>query len=164
MDEESDNQGVGGESSLTSGADQDFLKLQRQFLEDELNYRRTHRWNIFSWASGLLLGGIGGLFAITRLGGPPPQTCALIKPKFVLIGAIVIFSIYSSFWLGHHYKREQCAKKNLDEIYKTLKLKPTEPSKDWPLKELSPLSAALASDALLVLLLGAVAFFVALFT
>lgn len=164
MDEESGNKGVGGESSLTPGAAQDLLKLKRQFLEDELNYRRTRRWNIFSWASGLLLGGIGGLFAITRLGGPPPQTCVLIKPNFVLSAAIVIFSIYSSFWLRYHYKREQSVKEALDKIYKTLELELPEPSEDWLLKALSPLSAAFRSDAVLVLLLGAVAFFVALFT
>jgi len=37
------------------GQDQDLLKLARQFQADDLSYRREHRWNIFSWASSLLL-------------------------------------------------------------------------------------------------------------
>jgi hypothetical protein len=112
---EPDNKGTGGGSSAKPKAEQDPLMVARQIQEDELNYRRSHRWNIFSWASGLLLGGIGGLFTISKLPGTASQRLCGIR--IVLSAAILVFSAYASIWLRYHYKREQCAKRNLDRIY-----------------------------------------------
>jgi hypothetical protein len=184
---ELDNKGTGGESPTKPEAEQSALMLARQIQEAELSYRRTHRWNIFSWASGLLLGGIGGLFAISRLSGAAPQQAAaaqqaiVARQKMALIAAIFIFSAYASIWLRYHYKRERCAIDNLariyDELLVDLEPKLTEPSACRPrwllstqtwfskkLKKLSLLTCIIEGtsfDEITVILLGIVAIFAA---
>jgi hypothetical protein len=95
---------------------QEVLKLARQFQADELNYRRTHRWDILSWASGLLLGGIGGLFAISRVA----QHSSPAKQKIVLIVTIFVFTGYAIIWQRYHYEKEIRAKGRLSRIDKKL--------------------------------------------
>jgi hypothetical protein len=87
----------------TNSADFDRQKFAHEMLRKEIEYRRDKAWKIFSWASTILLGAIGGVVAIA-------SKSELILPWFphrtLLIVAIVVLSIYSCLWLRQNLNIE----------------------------------------------------------
>ncbi len=76
----------------------ELLKLVRDFQVSELTYWRDHRWNIFSWAAGLLLGGTGAVFVFgqTITGA---NTQHLLPQKVFLALAVIVFVGIASWWM-----------------------------------------------------------------
>lgn len=146
------------------GWDEDRLKLARQVRTDDLDYRRKHRWDIFSWASSLLLGGSGGLFTISRLTSPAAVTPNphLTYQKLALGGAIIVLTGYAILWLWYHYEREELAEKRISSINEVL-LAGVEKKASEPSEKLRLLSR-IKSEVIALIVLGVFALVVLYFT
>ena len=93
----------------------EMLKAAREFQVSEMNYRRTHRWNIFAWAAGLLLGGSSIIFTF-KPRTTPSFSLQLSLEKEGLIIAVVGLVLISVLWVLYHYHKE----KQAEDIINTL--------------------------------------------
>lgn len=98
----------------------DVLKAAYDFQISELNYRRTHRWNIFTWTASILIGNTSILFVINKITPNLQQSStdnSSITPiTWVLILAIIVLTINSCFWLFHHSSEAEKVKKKKQEL------------------------------------------------
>ena len=74
----------------------DDQKYVYEIFRKEVEWRREKAWKVFSWASTILLGTIGGLIVIVN----KPEIYLFWWPhKALLIFSIVVLTIYASFWV-----------------------------------------------------------------
>jgi hypothetical protein len=113
------------QNSTTSHKDKEMLKAARAFQVQELNYRRTHRWQIFAWAAGLLVGGTSITFALkpaaTSRAPLQEQLSKLLQlplsfQQMSFIVTILVLTIISIFWMHHHYKKEKETKNIINKL------------------------------------------------
>jgi hypothetical protein len=73
-----------------------------QVLQNDLEYRRTKRWDIFTWSSTVLLSIVGGMFVLERQGG------TLTRPweKLVVSLAAITVASFAQLWIRYHWKHE----------------------------------------------------------
>ncbi|PYS47894.1 MAG: hypothetical protein DMF68_14815 [Acidobacteria bacterium] len=88
----------------------DYLKLRREVLSKEIDYRREKTWRIFSWSSSILLATLGAIIALSskgfRLGWSQRIPAAL---------AIFIVSSYSHIWITQNLKQAKVLQKAIRE-------------------------------------------------
>lgn len=87
-----------------------------RFLENEIQFERTRKQEIFAWASSLLVAIIGGVIALTMinnvyLGGPQ---------RNALQWAIAILGLSSCIWIHVHWEAYRNARKKLVYYYKQI--------------------------------------------
>jgi hypothetical protein len=71
-------------------------KYAYEILSKEVDWRREKAWKVFSWASTILLGAIGGLVAIAN----KRDTALPWWPhRILLIFSIIVLTSYASFWV-----------------------------------------------------------------
>lgn len=95
--------------------DPEILKLQRDAQEKQRDHCRDRIHQIFSWASGLMVGGIAGLFAITSGRG----WSVAWPPDFALRNNLVgltigVFVGYSMQWITEYVRKKDVAQANID--------------------------------------------------
>jgi hypothetical protein len=81
----------------------DELKFARDAIANELQYLREKEWRVFSWASSIQLGIIGGVITIAGIHGflfPLPH-------RLLLATASLILALYSFVWIRQNLKREE---------------------------------------------------------
>ena len=81
----------------------DELKFARDAIAGELQYLREKEWRVFSWASSIQLGIIGGLITVAGMHGflfPLPH-------RLLLAAASLIVTLYSFVWIRQSLKREE---------------------------------------------------------
>ena len=123
-------------------------KFAYEALRKEVEYRRDKAWNLFSWASTLLLGVIGGLMAIAR---KPEDALPWWPHRTLLIVALLILTIYSVLWLDRNSDIRDKALAKMESIEATFGIKP------------EYIKNALLSYLLTVLLLGLAAIVAVIF-
>lgn len=75
----------------------------RDAIANELQYLREKEWRVFSWASSIQLGIIGGGITVAGMHGFP-----LPLPHRLLLGtASLILTLYSFVWIRQCLKREE---------------------------------------------------------
>jgi branched-subunit amino acid ABC-type transport system permease component len=84
-----------------------------KFVEYELNFQRTRKQEIFSWASSLLVAMIGGVIAVTAAQG------VMLEPahRWLLSFAVVILCGFSCYWIKVHWAGYLRARKKLRFYY-----------------------------------------------
>jgi hypothetical protein len=79
----------------------DLLKYKIDQLNAELNYRLERIWQIFAWASSLLVAIIGGAIALRFTKNNSGIRIELSEiNKYILVGTIIILVVFSIFWIG----------------------------------------------------------------
>jgi hypothetical protein len=74
-------------------------------LRQELDYRRSMQWNVFSWCSTILIAIAGGVIALQR-------TSSLhIVQQGIVSFAVAGLATYGYFWINHHMDRENQVRK-----------------------------------------------------
>jgi hypothetical protein len=84
-----------------------------RFLEYELNFQRTRKQEVFTWASSLLVAIIGGVIALTAVHG----TMLALPYKGVLTFAVAILCWSSWRWMELHWAAYLRARKKLSFYY-----------------------------------------------
>src|SRR5215472_17129683 len=76
-------------------------------LCQDIDYRRTTQWNIFSWCSTLLVAIVGGLIALRA-----PHT---LHPglKAIITIAVMVLTGFALIWHVHHERKEKLARDRL---------------------------------------------------
>ncbi len=91
-------------------------KFAYEMLRREIEYRREKAWRIFSWASTILIGIIGGLVAIYSKSNPiGPELLPCWPHRILVIIAIVILTTYAWFWI----RRNQNVQASVSQEIKT---------------------------------------------
>lgn len=81
----------------------DELKFAREAIASELQYLREKEWRVFSWASSIQLGMIGGVITVAGM-----QGFQFPLPHRLLLGtASLILTLYSFVWIRQSLKREE---------------------------------------------------------
>ncbi len=81
----------------------DELRFARDAIANELQYLREKEWRVFSWASSIQIGMIGGVITVAGMHGflfPPPH-------RLLLGAASLILTLYSFVWVKQSLKREE---------------------------------------------------------
>ena len=88
-----------GEESAVETKGFEYLKLRRDVLSKEVDYRREKTWRIFSWTSNILLTALGVVIALTskgfRLDWSQRIPAAL---------AIFVINFYAHIWITQNLK------------------------------------------------------------
>jgi len=73
-----------------------------ELLRQELEFRRSKQWDIFSWCSTLLVAIAGGVIALEK------QQTSLLHPaqRVVVSLAVATLASYGFIWHKHHEARE----------------------------------------------------------
>jgi predicted membrane channel-forming protein YqfA (hemolysin III family) len=85
-------------------------KFVRDFQVGELNYWRNHRWSIFSWAAGLLLGGTGALFIFGQTIVAPASQHSWSQRVFLIMTVMSFVAIAMSWMFGAHGHENDASK------------------------------------------------------
>jgi 4-hydroxybenzoate polyprenyltransferase len=67
-----------------------------EMLRKEIEFRRDKAWRIFSWASTILLGVIGGVVAIAS---KSELFLPWLPHRTLLLAAIIVLAVYSCLWI-----------------------------------------------------------------
>ena len=79
------------------------LQFARDAISKEVHYLREKEWRLFSWASSIQLGTIGGVIALAGIHGfvlPPLH-------RLLLAAASLILALYAFLWIKELLKREE---------------------------------------------------------
>ena len=83
-------------------------------LRQELDYRRSTQWNIFSWCSTLLIAIVGGVIALQK-----QNTSSLHLGQQVIVSlAVAVLAAYAVVWLTHNADRETRARECITQQVK----------------------------------------------
>src|SRR5690242_11600833 len=79
------------------------LQLAVELLSTRAETLRTKQWNVFSWASNIMIGTIGGVVAIAgmeRFTFPPGSTIAISC-------ALGFVMTYAVIWIQHNFRHKE---------------------------------------------------------
>lgn len=79
------------------------LKFARDVIANELQYLREKEWRVFSWASSIQLGMIGGVITVAGMHG----FLFPLSHRLLLGTASFILTLYSFVWVRQSLKREE---------------------------------------------------------
>jgi hypothetical protein len=71
-------------------------------LQKDLDYRRKKQWDIFSWASTILLSLVGGVFALATTGHQP----RLLWQRGAVSFAALTVAVFAQVWIHYHWQYE----------------------------------------------------------
>jgi hypothetical protein len=95
--------GTMSDKTNQSTSDFDKQRFAYETLRKEIEFRRDKAWRIFSWASTILLGVIGGLVAIA-------SKSELFLPwwphRTLLLAAIMVLAVCSRLWIQSNFDIE----------------------------------------------------------
>jgi hypothetical protein len=107
----------------------DYLKLRREVLAKEIDYRREKRWRIFSWTSSILLAALGGVLALTGKGFYFP-----LWPHRAFSAAAVFFvSLYAFMWITMNRQGEKSLRVIMEKYDNDLGIEPVDKDQPFPL-------------------------------
>jgi hypothetical protein len=78
------------------------LQLAREQLSKEIQYRRDREWQIFSWASSVLIAIIGGSAALSGVGRG-----ITYGHKLWLAGGVAALTFWACIWFFIHSRQER---------------------------------------------------------
>jgi hypothetical protein len=107
----------------------DYLKLRREVLAKEIDYRREKRWRIFSWTSSILLAALGGVLALTGKGFHFP----LLPHRALSAAAALFVSLYAFLWITMNRKEEKSLRVIMEKYDDDLGIGPVEKDQPFPL-------------------------------
>jgi hypothetical protein len=93
------------------------LQLARDQLSKEIQYRRDREWQIFSWASSVLIAIIGGSVALRGAGHGISY-----EHKVWLAGGVAALTFWACIWFFIHSRQERQRGLEANRLDKTLSL------------------------------------------
>ncbi|MFL5648798.1 MAG: hypothetical protein ACJ776_10440 [Chloroflexota bacterium] len=81
--------------------DREQWRYERKILQDEVDYRRSRRSGIFTWASSILIAVTGGVMAIQLNSG---RSFSDVQ-RWILSVAVVVLGGYAALWWEKQRKR-----------------------------------------------------------
>lgn len=105
------------------------LKLRREILAREIDYRREKRWRIFSWTSSILLAAIAGVIALTGKGFNFPTW----PNRMLSAVAILSVTIYALVWISLNRAQESSLERDMTRYDDDLQIMPIEKEHPFPL-------------------------------
>jgi hypothetical protein len=139
IDQERDGQvrwNVGTEPDATNDGRKPLIhsaadrKYVRDVLAKELDHRRDRRTQIFSWASSLLVGIIGGTIALTK----SDKTALSLPDRLVLSTVVSILTADALVWITYHWGVETRTQREIGRYNTDLDIpEVSKPHRlDWP--------------------------------
>ncbi len=119
-------------------------KFACEVLSESIKYRRERRWLVFSWASSILIGLIGGIFALANSTGVDLS----IFQRIMLSVAATTVTLCAVLWIRRGAIFQVAEQAALDELYTDFGM---------PRLKHSPATTIGARSTLCILLLGALA-------
>lgn len=104
----------------------DELKFARDAIAHEIQYLREKEWRVFSWASSIQIGMIGGVITVAGMQG----FLFPLSHRLLLSAASLILTVYSFVWIRQSLKREEHTLTVLNKYDADLAIE----SIDWSIK------------------------------